>query len=317
MALTFAHYAAPALARPLAVGRRRRADRRQLLRRAARPPRSTRADRRAWCSRRSRSWSSRRWPAAPPTSDRLWPLDGRSRAACCRPPGCCSSRSPATRASRRWARRWSSRRAPSRARSRSRSASRCWSTRRSRSARWPGPARLRWRRPARRCGDRGRQRAAGFAACPRCARGAAVASLGVLLSLIVGVSRTVFAMASTGDLPGVLGGGPSAPPGPPPRRAGGRRPSSAAVVAALADVRAAIGFSSFAVLAYYAITNAAALTLDRSQRRWPRGLAGRRPARLRRAGASLSRRRSSVVGGARDLARALYLLSRTGTLAGR
>jgi APA family basic amino acid/polyamine antiporter len=36
-----------------------------------------------------------------------------------------------------------------------------------------------------------------------------------------------------------------------------------AVVAAVADVRAAIGFSSFAVLVYYAIANASAMTLGR------------------------------------------------------
>jgi APA family basic amino acid/polyamine antiporter len=36
-----------------------------------------------------------------------------------------------------------------------------------------------------------------------------------------------------------------------------------AVVAALVDVRGAIGFSSFAVLMYYAIANASAFTLGR------------------------------------------------------
>jgi hypothetical protein len=45
------------------------------------------------------------------------------------------------------------------------------------------------------------------------------------------------------------------------------------------DLRDAIGFSSFAVLGYYAVTNAAALTLTAGQRRLPRavpvaGLAG-------------------------------------------
>jgi hypothetical protein len=42
---------------------------------------------------------------------------------------------------------------------------------------------------------------------------------------------------------------------------------------ASADIRSAIGFSSFAVLTYYAIANAAAPTFDRSERRWPRSLA--------------------------------------------
>jgi basic amino acid/polyamine antiporter, APA family len=47
-----------------------------------------------------------------------------------------------------------------------------------------------------------------------------------------------------------------------------------ATVAAVADLRSAIGFSSFAVLVYYAVTNAAAWTLRQDERRWPRALAG-------------------------------------------
>jgi APA family basic amino acid/polyamine antiporter len=39
-----------------------------------------------------------------------------------------------------------------------------------------------------------------------------------------------------------------------------------------ADLRSSIGFSSFAVLAYYALTNASAWTLPAGQRRWPRWL---------------------------------------------
>ena len=46
-----------------------------------------------------------------------------------------------------------------------------------------------------------------------------------------------------------------------------------ALVAGFVDLRSAIGFSSFAVLTYYAIANAAALTLERRQRRWPPALA--------------------------------------------
>lgn len=51
------------------------------------------------------------------------------------------------------------------------------------------------------------------------------------------------------------------------------------LLVALLDVGEAIGFSSFTVLTYYAITNASALTLARRERRWPRpvaavGLAG-------------------------------------------
>jgi APA family basic amino acid/polyamine antiporter len=45
------------------------------------------------------------------------------------------------------------------------------------------------------------------------------------------------------------------------------------VLVAVADLREAIGFSSFAVLVYYAIANASALTLNSAERRWPRWLA--------------------------------------------
>jgi APA family basic amino acid/polyamine antiporter len=40
-----------------------------------------------------------------------------------------------------------------------------------------------------------------------------------------------------------------------------------AILAAFSDVRHAIGFSSFAVLTYYAVTNASALTLRRGEGR--------------------------------------------------
>jgi APA family basic amino acid/polyamine antiporter len=46
-----------------------------------------------------------------------------------------------------------------------------------------------------------------------------------------------------------------------------------AVAAALVDLRDAIGFSSFAVLLYYAVANASALALAPHERRWPRALA--------------------------------------------
>jgi APA family basic amino acid/polyamine antiporter len=52
-----------------------------------------------------------------------------------------------------------------------------------------------------------------------------------------------------------------------------------AAITSLADLRGAIGFSSFAVLTYYAIANASAFTQPGEDRRWPRllqvmGLAG-------------------------------------------
>jgi APA family basic amino acid/polyamine antiporter len=89
--------------------------------------------------------------------------------------------------------------------------------------------------------------------------GAAVAALGSLLSLILGVSRTGLAMARDGHLPSALA--VVHPRFAVPHRAEITVGVIVAVVAALADVRAAIGFSSFAVLVYYAIANASAWTL--------------------------------------------------------
>ncbi len=89
--------------------------------------------------------------------------------------------------------------------------------------------------------------------------GAAVAALGSLLSLILGVSRTGLAMARDGHLPAALAA--VHPRFSVPHRAEVAVGVVVAVVAALADVRSAIGFSSFAVLVYYAIANASAATL--------------------------------------------------------
>jgi APA family basic amino acid/polyamine antiporter len=89
--------------------------------------------------------------------------------------------------------------------------------------------------------------------------GAAVASLGVLLSLLAGVSRTVFAMAGRGDLPRALA--QVHPRHRVPHRAVLAVGALMAALVALVDVRQAIGFSSCTVLGYYAIANAAAWTL--------------------------------------------------------
>jgi basic amino acid/polyamine antiporter, APA family len=101
--------------------------------------------------------------------------------------------------------------------------------------------------------------------------GAAVASLGALLSLLAGTSRTVFAMAANRDLPHGLSAVHSE------RRTPfvAELVLGAAVVAltAFVDIRGAIGFSSFAVLGYYAIANTSALTLTRAERRMPRAVA--------------------------------------------
>ena len=103
--------------------------------------------------------------------------------------------------------------------------------------------------------------------------GAAIATAGVLLSLLAGVARTAFAMAGNGHLPHALAA-------VHPRR---RTPLRAELLVGalvvcgvlLFDLRGAIGFSSFCVLLYYAIANASALTLERRSRAVPvLGLAG-------------------------------------------
>ncbi|TPG29921.1 APC family permease [Mycobacterium hodleri] len=89
--------------------------------------------------------------------------------------------------------------------------------------------------------------------------GATVAALGSLLALILGVSRTVLAMARDRHLPAVLA--VVHPRFATPYRAELAVGAIVAVLAAVLDLRGAIGFSSFAVLVYYAIANASALTL--------------------------------------------------------
>ncbi|MFF5102021.1 APC family permease [Streptomyces sp. NPDC000134] len=90
--------------------------------------------------------------------------------------------------------------------------------------------------------------------------GAAVAALGSLLALILGVSRTTLAMARDRHLPGVLAA--VHPRRRVPHRAELAVGAAVAVLAATVDVRGAVGFSSFGVLAYYAVANASAWTLD-------------------------------------------------------
>ena len=100
--------------------------------------------------------------------------------------------------------------------------------------------------------------------------GGTVAALGVLLSLIAGVSRTSFAMAADHELPGWLDA--VHPVHHVPHRAEIAAGSIVVALVATADLREAIGFSSFCVLTYYAITNASAWTLPPHHRHWPRGI---------------------------------------------
>lgn len=94
--------------------------------------------------------------------------------------------------------------------------------------------------------------------------GAGVATVGVLLSLLAGVSRTVLAMARRGELPRALDA--VHPLHRTPHRAEVAVAVVVCLVVAVADLRGAIGFSSFAVLLYYALTNTAACTLGHGAR---------------------------------------------------
>jgi len=95
-------------------------------------------------------------------------------------------------------------------------------------------------------------------------------ALGALAALLPGVSRTVLAMSREHDLPAALAA--------VDRRRGVPRRAEVAVAAAVcvlvlvADLRAALGFSSFGVLLYYAVANAAAWTQGAGHRRFPRWL---------------------------------------------
>ncbi|MGY4642302.1 APC family permease [Cellulomonas sp. URHB0016] len=98
--------------------------------------------------------------------------------------------------------------------------------------------------------------------------GAAVASLGALLGLGLGVSRTALAMARDRHLPGSLAA--VHPRFGSPHRAELAVAAAVVVLVLTVDLRGAIGFSSFLVLTYYALANASALRMRPDERRPPR-----------------------------------------------
>ncbi|MDR7304620.1 APC family permease [Haloactinomyces albus] len=100
--------------------------------------------------------------------------------------------------------------------------------------------------------------------------GGAVASAGVLLSLMAGIGRTSLAMARDAELPTWLAA--IHPRYQVPHRAELLLGTVVLVIVLIADLRGVIGFSSFAVLGYYALANASAFTLPGSQRHWLRPL---------------------------------------------
>jgi APA family basic amino acid/polyamine antiporter len=101
--------------------------------------------------------------------------------------------------------------------------------------------------------------------------GAIAAMLGVLLNLILGLSRVMLAMGRRRDMPPAVARIDRA----------GKTPEAAvlvvgviiAVLVLIGDVRTTWSFSAFTVLVYYAITNLAAYQLPDDKRRYPRALA--------------------------------------------
>ncbi|NHI17355.1 APC family permease [Microbacterium excoecariae] len=113
--------------------------------------------------------------------------------------------------------------------------------------------------------------AAGWnAAGPVVRAGAALASLGALLALLAGLGRTSLAMAREGDLPRTLAAVSRARR--VPHHAEIAIAAAVIAVVLVADVRGAIGFSSFGVLMYYFVANAAAHRQGLAVRRYPRAL---------------------------------------------
>jgi APA family basic amino acid/polyamine antiporter len=103
------------------------------------------------------------------------------------------------------------------------------------------------------------------------ALGAMTAMLGVLLNLILGLSRVLLAMGRRRDMPGVVARLDAAQTTPY---------AAVAIVgivvvglSAIGSVKTTWSFSAFTVLIYYAITNLAALQLPEHQRLFPRALA--------------------------------------------
>jgi APA family basic amino acid/polyamine antiporter len=95
------------------------------------------------------------------------------------------------------------------------------------------------------------------------ALGALTAMLGVLLNLVLGLSRVALAMARRGDLPRGLSRTDAAAQ---PRRAVLATGGVVALIALPGDLASAWSFSAFAVLLYYAVTNLAALRLPDATR---------------------------------------------------
>lgn len=101
--------------------------------------------------------------------------------------------------------------------------------------------------------------------------GAVSSMLGVLINLVLGLSRVALAMGRRKDLPEQFGRVDET----------GRAPTNAvflvggliAILILIGDVKTTWSFSAFTVLIYYSITNLAALRMSDGERRYPRILA--------------------------------------------
>src|SRR5690606_34060936 len=102
--------------------------------------------------------------------------------------------------------------------------------------------------------------------------GAVTAMAGVLLNLILGLSRVLLAMGRRGDMPGAVAR--VAPhSGSPTVAVAVIGAVIAALVLVFRDVKTAWQFSAFTVLVYYALTNGCALRLPAEARRYARAWA--------------------------------------------
>ena len=99
---------------------------------------------------------------------------------------------------------------------------------------------------------------------------AATASLGALLALLTGLGRTTLAMARESDLPRFLAAVHAR--WQVPHRAEIVLGAIVIGICLLADLRGAIGFSSFGVLLYYLLANLSALRQRPQARRYPRAM---------------------------------------------
>ena len=98
--------------------------------------------------------------------------------------------------------------------------------------------------------------------------GAITAMLGVLLNLVLGLSRVLLAMGRRADVPRLFGrlNAAGTTPGPAVLMMG----AVIGAITLIGDVRTTWSFSAFAVLVYYAVTNLAALRIPDEGRLFPR-----------------------------------------------